>query len=208
MKRKITASAAALAFFLIPYLFGGSWGMCAAASAGAGAVAYALPLYLEKRKERNRNRSYDMDIPDLLIHVSMLTEAGLTIWDAVERAAMIGDPNRPLYQDILTVFDHVRRGYAKDPAAALENLSAQRSSAALSNFCTIVIQNVRKGSVELSTIFATQAQLYRTERRRTAGKIAEEAVTLLLIPSTIVLVALIILLLAPAVMNFIGDIKM
>ena len=207
MKRKITASAAALAFFLISYLSGGSWGICAAASACAGVVIYVFPLYLEKKKERHRNRSYDMDIPDLLIYVSMLTEAGLTIWDAVERAAMIGDPNRPLYQDILTVFDHVRRGYAKDPATALEDLSMQRNSVALSNFCAIVIQNVRKGSVELSTIFATQAQIYRSERRRTASKIAEEAVTLLLIPSTIVLVALIILLLAPAIMNFAGEIK-
>ena len=60
---------------------------------------------------------------------------------------------------------------------------------------------MRKGSGEISNLFTTQAQLYRNERRRIAGKLADEAATLLLIPSTLVLLALIVMLLAPAIME-------
>ena len=83
----------------------------------------------------------------------------------------------------------------------LEELAEVRKSPVLSNFCITVIQNMRKGSGELGEIFTAQAQMYRNERRRIAGKMADEAATLLIIPSALVLVALIVLLLAPAVMD-------
>ncbi len=147
-----------------------------------------------------------MDLPDFMIHISMFTEAGLTLWDAIARASEIGDPQRPLYRDMCGIFEAVRKGAAKDLISALEETALRRKSAAFSNFCVMVTQNIRKGSGELSALFASQAQLYRNERRRIAGKMADEAVTLLLIPSTIVLAALIILLLTPAVIGIFGGV--
>ena len=82
-----------------------------------------------------------------------------------------------------------------------------RKSAVLSNFCITIVQNMRKGSAEISDLFTMQAQLYRNERRRIAGKLADEAATLLLIPSTLVLVALIIMLLAPALMEIFNGLQ-
>lgn len=87
---------------------------------------------------------------------------------------------------------------------AFEDAAARRNSVSFRNFCAMLIQNVRKGSGELSALFAAQAQIYRNERRRIAGKLGDEAVTLLLIPSAIVLAALILLLLAPAIMEIFG----
>ncbi len=167
-------------------------------------IVYVLTLSAETRKKKYIGRSYDMDLPDFLTHVSMFTEAGIGIWDAIERSAEIGNADRPLYKDIKGAFESVRKGAAKDIMSAFEDLSDSRKSAALSNLCATVIQNVRKGSSELSSIFASQAQLYRNERRRIAGKMADEAVTLLTIPSALVLIAMIILLLAPAVMEMFG----
>jgi len=103
--------------------------------------------------------------------------------------------------DFNQVFVKIRKGATKDFITGLEELAALRKSAVLSDFCVTVIQNMRKGSGELSGLFTTQAQLYRNERRRLAGKLADEAATLLLIPSTLVLIALIVMLLAPALME-------
>ena len=105
------------------------------------------------------------------------------------------------------VFENIRKGYTKDFITGLEELADLRKSPVLSNFCITVVQNMRKGSGELSELFMSQAQLQRNERRRLAGKMADEAATLLIIPSTLVLIALIVLLLAPAVLEMFKGMK-
>lgn len=206
IKHKIFIFAAAPGLFVLTCLTGESWIIRIAAAAVCGLAARLIPLLLAGRREKIRSRSYDMDLPDLLIHIAMFTEAGLNLRDAVERAAGIGSLERPLYRDLNEIFERIRRGSAKDFLSALEELAAQRKSVPLSNFCAMLTQNLRKGSGELGAMFTAQAQIYRNERRRIAAKLAEEAATLLLFPSAIVLIALILLLLAPAVMEIFGGI--
>ncbi|MFR1517424.1 MAG: type II secretion system F family protein [Clostridia bacterium] len=204
MKHRIIIIIVSLLLFFLTSAAKESWLFRILAATIGGAAAYGILLLQARRKEQIRNRSYDMDLPDFMIHIAMFTEAGLNIWDAIERAAGTGSPDRPLYKDIAGAYERVRKGSAKDLMASFEELAEQRRSASLSNFCTMVIQNVRKGSGELSSFFTSQAQIYRNERRRTAGKLADEAATLLLLPSAIVLVALILLLLSPAILEMFG----
>lgn len=206
MRQKIAILSVTLGFFVIAVLTVENWSLRVIIAAIGGFSAYFIPVLDTRRKENIRNRSYDLDLPDFMVHTAMFTEAGLILWDALERAAGTGNMDRPLYQDINGAFNRVRKGSSKDLIAVFEELAAQRKSASLSNFCAMVTQNVRKGSGELSILFIAQAQLYRNERRRVAEKLSEEAVTLLLIPSSIVLIALVLLLLAPAVMQIFGGI--
>ena len=143
-----------------------------------------------------------MDLPDLMIHIAMFIEAGLDIKEALKKAAMAGDKKKPLYKALLNVFEMERKIGSKDFSVILQEVSEKQKVSSFSNFSALIIQNMRKGSDELSEIFMAQAQLYRNERKRIAGKLADEAATLLLIPSAIVLIALVVLLLAPAVMTF------
>ena len=204
MKHKITLFTAFLTFFMITYLSGSGIPVSIVASTIGSILLYVIPVLNKKRKNKIINRSYDMDLPDLLIHISMFTEAGVTLWDAIDRALSVGNQDKALYRDLLKALENTRKGIFKDNLTALEDIAACRKSAALSNFCAVIAQNIRKGSGELCTLFASQAQLYRAERYQAAGKIAEEAATLLLIPSTIVLAALILMLLAPAVIGIFG----
>ncbi len=204
MKQKMMFFAAGASAFLLTALSGEGWAASFIAAAAGAFSVYFIPVLRAKRKEKIRNRSYDLDLPDFMIYIAMFLEAGLNIWDAVERAAGVGRPDRPLYKDINDIFERVRKGSAKDLMTAFEDAAARRNSVSFRNFCAMLIQNVRKGSGELSALFAAQAQIYRNERRRIAGKLGDEAVTLLLIPSAIVLAALILLLLAPAIMEIFG----
>lgn len=192
-------------FFFLALFMGERVVFCTCIGATAGILFKVCIRVIEKNKEQRRNRSYEMDLPDLMIHIAMFTKAGIGLQDAIERAIRIGDIKKPLYEDLTIVFEKVRKGATKDFITGTEELTAIRKSPALSNFCNILVQNLRKGSGEISEIFTAQAQLYRNERRRTAGKLADEAATLLLIPSTLVLLALMVMLIAPAVMELFGE---
>ncbi len=189
-------------FFVVTFIMGESIIACVLIGILMGGGTYGIKKFINKRKIEAINKSYEMDLPDLMIHVAMFAEAGLGIRESLERAVLAGNRQKPLYKDLHEVFEMQRRIGSKDFATVLEELSERRKSAALSNFTAVIIQNMRKGSDELGELFAAQAQIYRNERRRTAAKLADEAATLLLIPSTIVLLALVILLLTPAVMSF------
>lgn len=173
----------------------------------ATTLSFALNKVIVQKKAKQINQSYEMDLPDLMVHIAMFAEAGMGIQDAVERAVLSGEKRKKLYADLFMVFENIRKGYTKDFITGLEELADLRKSPVLSNFCITVVQNMRKGSSELSELFMSQAQLQRNERRRLAGKMADEAATLLIIPSTLVLIALIVLLLAPAVLEMFKGMK-
>ena len=188
--------------FLISFITGESFIISIITAIISALAIIGICKLLEKRKSESYKKSYEMDLPDLMIHVAMFVEAGLGIKEALERAVLAGNQNKPLYRDLRNVFEMERKIGSKDFSIILQEMAEKQKIPPLSNFSAVIIQNLRKGSDELSDIFTAQAQIYRNERRRIAGKLADEAATLLLIPSTIVLVALVLLLITPAVMAF------
>ena len=207
LNNKIFCVICGVVFLFLSLIMGESIPFCVAMGVGCGVLSYVIIKMAEQRKIRMRNKSYEMDLPDFMTHIAMFTQAGMGIHEALERAVSVGEKNKQLYEDLNQVFVKVRKGATKDFITGLEELADFRKSAVLSNFCITVVQNMRKGSAEISDVFTTQAQLYRNERRRIAGKLADEAATLLLIPSTLVLVALIIMLLAPALMEIFNGLQ-
>ena len=201
MKNNAVCFACGFLFFCISVIMGESVLFSIVMGCVIGIICFVISKGLKRKKENEVNRSYEMDMPDFMMRVAMFTEAGMGIQEAIERAVYRGNKKKLLYSDFCDVFEKVRKGYTKDFITGIEELAEVRKSPVLSNFCITVIQNMRKGSGELSEIFTAQAQMYRNERRRIAGKMADEAATLLIIPSALVLVALIVLLLTPAVMD-------
>lgn len=188
--------------FLISFVLGENLLGSVATAILSVLVIIGICKLLDKRRSEALKKSYEMDLPDLMIHVAMFVEAGLGIKDALERAVTAGNQSKPLYKELQNVFKMERKIGSKDFSVILQEIAEKQKILPFSNFSAVIIQNLRKGSDELSDIFTAQAQIYRNERRRMAGKLADEAATLLLIPSTIVLVALILLLITPAVMAF------
>lgn len=188
--------------FFISYFMGETIYTCFVTSVLIGVGAFLIRKFINNKKKEKLKKSYEMDLPDLMIHIAMFIEAGLDIKEALKKAAMAGDKKKPLYKELFNVFEMERKIGSKDFSVILQEVSEKQKVSSFSNFSALIIQNMRKGSDELSEIFMAQAQLYRNERKRIAGKLADEAATLLLIPSAIVLIALVVLLLAPAVMTF------
>ncbi len=162
---------------------------------------FLLPLLLERRRKKQMTRMITMDMADYLTSVSLLMTAGLTIWEALRRALEGGDCKRPLFREISTAFDAYDHGNTLDQAEAFELMSARLSIPTMSTFVCALVQNYKKGSDEVATLFMELAGRCRDERRALASKMADEATTLLLLPAVIALIVMVIILVTPAILQ-------
>ena len=167
-------------------------------------VCAFLPAYNERRRKKKELRLYEMDMADYLTGVSLLLSSGLTIWDSLRRALSGTDMKKPLYRDIGRLFDGIDSGRFGDPVEAFEQLASECGSPAVSTLTAAIVQNYKKGSGEIAELLRELSLTARNNRKYLCMKLADEATTLLLIPSTVILIALIILLVAPAVITLSG----
>jgi Flp pilus assembly protein TadB len=170
------------------------------------AIAFAavfrfLPVFAEKRKKKKELKLYEIDMADYLIGVSLLMSSGMTVWESLRRALAGADLGRPLYRDIEMLFEGIDAGKYGDPVEAFEELASECGSPAVSTLTAAIVQNYKKGSGEIAALLRDLSLTARNNRKYICMKLADEATTLLLIPSTLILVALIVLLVAPAVMT-------
>ena len=170
----------------------------------AGSVAgFLLPLWQASRKKQRESRMITMDMAEYLTCVSLLLTAGVSLWDALRRSLSGKDVRRPLYRELSGAFEQYEQGYSGDPVSAFQRMSEKLCIPAVSTFVCALVQNYKKGNQELATLFMELAVRSRTQRRDLATKLADEATTLLLLPGAMALIAMILVLLAPALIQLI-----
>lgn len=172
--------------------------LCGAVCGVLGFFTYRLA---QKRKRKKETDMYEIDMADYLTGVSLMLSSGLNLWDSMRRALQGGDLSRPLYRDLRRMFDGIDNGKYESPVAAIEQLATERNSPAISMLTGVVVQNYKKGAGEIAELFRELSVTARNNRKYLCMKLADEATTLLLIPSGIVLIALIALLLTPAMLT-------
>ena len=162
-----------------------------------GPVAQMVGLYVFQHEMD----MYEIDMADYLTGVALLLYAGLNLWDSMRRALQGSDIRRPLYRDLGLMFDGIDNGKYDSPVDAVEQLATERGSPAMSMLAGAVVQNYKKGAGEIAALFQELSVTARSNRKYLCMKLADEATTLLLLPSAIVLIALIALLLTPAMLT-------
>ena len=190
--------------FILMLVGGNRFAASLVVSGIAGVAGYFAKNALQKRADNKIKQSYDMDIPELLVNVAMLMEAGLNVWEAIGVCAALGDKRRPLYQALNNAVMSVASGKSKDYSEALEQMSRMCDASSVSNFVSMVIQNSQKGNSRIAEVLMSSAAYYRSERKNTATKLAGQATTLMLFPSAAILIAMILLMVAPAAIQMIG----
>lgn len=152
---------------------------------------------IEKKMKERRNR-YDLSMADFIERVALLLDSGLSLWLSIERASVTRDENS-LEAEMLRTINEGKS--LSDPCLAFSNLAKRSKSTSINSFASLIVQNYRKGQRELVDLMRLQAGIYRNERMNTAKRLGEEATTLMLIPTTIVFIAILIMLLSPAFMS-------
>ena len=198
----LSPAAAAVLFMLL--LFGGNRAALSALYAvcfcGGICGFYDGAIF---RKAKNRCLQMRFELSDLLDRIALLLDAGVTLWNAIVIVSEDGGEGALLWEIRQTVRQFSSAdGYYYEPEAAFEELARRCADPSVSTFVSLIVQNARKGTAELAELLRIQSVHARNERRMLAKQLSDEAATLMLIPSAIVLAAVLVLTAAPAVIQF------
>lgn len=146
-----------------------------------------------------------LELAEILERMAVLLDAGVTLWNATVIVSDGSGATGAFEEELRCA---VRRfqgdsGYYYDPEAAFEEMAVKCSDSTVSTFVSLIVQNSRKGTDELAELLRIQAVNARSERRMLAKQLAEEASTLMLLPSVLVLIAIMALAVAPAIIKLI-----
>ncbi|MBO4326539.1 MAG: hypothetical protein J5950_04645 [Clostridia bacterium] len=203
-KRLLYAVFGALIGAAISSLAGNSTAFTAVCALAAGTAGLFLPPALIRRKHKKDLKLYEIDMADYLIGVSLLLSSGLTLWDSLRRGLYGMNLKKPLYRDLSKLFDGIDMGKYESPVEAFEEFAAWCGSPAVSTLTAVIVQNYKKGSGEVAALLSELSVTARNNRKYICMKLADEATTLLIIPSAMILIALVALLLTPAIVTLAG----
>ncbi|SHK07482.1 type II secretion system F family protein [Paramaledivibacter caminithermalis] len=166
-----------------------------------GAVSYGTDRELNE-KLRKRYRRIRIDFPDFINKLTFLVDAGMTIQRAWEKIVIDNEGDRPLYDELHRVWLDIKGG--KSQTEAYEDFARRCRTPEISKFISVILQNLRKGNAQLVTILRVQGSECWEMRKNEAKKLGEEASSKLVFPMMIMFIAILIIVLTPAVLQLKG----
>lgn len=159
---------------------------------------YVFDRQLDERI-RERARAMQLEFPEFLNKLALLVNAGMTLHGAIQKIIREIRKDNPLYQELTVVLNEINTG--KPEAQAYEDFARRCRLQEITLFVGTLLQNLRKGNDELVPILRLQAAVCWENRKNLARKLGEEASTRLLLPLMLMFAAILIMLMAPAVMQ-------
>ncbi|MGE5615270.1 MAG: type II secretion system F family protein [Bacillota bacterium] len=194
-----------IAMMLLSLLFVLFIGTIAKPDVGYLVFAISLPVGIAVftdrdlfEKVKKRRLAIQMNFPDFVNKLTLLINAGMTVSKAWERIARDGGKNTPLYQELSIAVNAVRSGVPEHKA--YEEFAKRCHVPVVTRFITVILQNIRKGNSELVPILRVYANECWELRKNTAKRLGEEASTKMLLPITLMFVAILLIVGMPAVL--------
>lgn len=165
-------------------------------------MVFFLPDYELKKAQKKRILSIELEFPEFLTKLILLLSAGMTSQRAMQK--IVHDRKRvtPLYYEFGRLFCEMEAG--KSVFAAFESLAGRCKNPEITRFVTLMLQNMRKGNKELVPILQLQAQDCWEKRKHKARRLGEEASTKLLLPMMLMFIAIILIVMTPAILAMRG----
>lgn len=163
---------------------------------------YVLPDRNLDKRLLCRHRSIQIDFPEFLNKLVLLVNAGQTVSAAVQKIVRDSSIKSPLYKELAVTLNEISAGIPE--LQAFENFAKRCRTHDASMFAATLIQNLRKGNASLIPVLRLQAAAGWDNRRNLAKKLGEEASTKLIFPMMLIFIAIVAMVIAPAVfqMNF------
>lgn len=173
---------------------------------GIIAAAVLFLVYDKRLEEKMKARQDQMmaDFTEIAIKLSLLYEAGLSIFKAWERITIDHEKTNDkkehfAYREMKLVIEKIKSG--KSEGAAYEEFGQRCGLHSYIKLGNILSQNLSKGSRGMRTLLAQEAEGAFEERKRLARKKGEEAGTKMLLPMMLLLVVVIVIVAVPALMS-------
>lgn len=149
-------------------------------------------------KVKKRRLAIQLDFPDFVNKLTLLINAGMTVSKAWEKISTDSDSQSPLYQELKTAMADIRSGTPEHKA--YEEFAKRCRIPVITRFISVILQNIKKGNAEMVPILRVFANECWELRKNTAKRFGEEASTKLLLPLTLMFIAILLIVGMPAVL--------
>ena len=158
------------------------------------------------QKLEKRRKELLMDYPEIVNKLVLYMGAGMTIRNAFLKMGEDYKKQKPtgrqryVYEEILLLGNELQSGVTETEAYA--HLGKRCQLQVYRKFCTLLSQNLRKGSNDLLSMLKQEALSAFEERKNMAKKMGEEAGTKLLVPMMMMLCIVMVIIMVPAYFSF------
>ncbi len=176
-----------------------------------GIILILLPMIgaqKKKQEEKERNTRLLLDYPDMVSKLAVLVGSGMSVKQAWNRiSARYYDERQkkqakssPLYEEMLKTRREIEDGESE--RAAYERFGDRTGLYSYHRFVRLLVQNLQKGTRNLSELLRQETETAFEERRLLARKLGEEAGTKMLFPLMLMRGIVMAIVIMPAMIGF------
>lgn len=162
------------------------------------AIGYAI-LYQVEKKVAERHVFISMDLPDFTNKILVLSGAGLSVRAAIIKVCKDLPKDTPFYRELKKSVYFMENG--ETPESAMDLLCMKCNMPEVRRMTSVLLQNMQRGGTDVLFALREIGNELWNERRAMAKRMAEKAGTKLLFPMMLMLLAVILIVAAPAVMS-------
>ena len=149
---------------------------------------------------KTRRKCLELSFYNYINKLILLISAGINITSAIINAANTNKKNDVFFIEISKLHTDISNNYSI--SAAFESFVRRCNIPSITTFSSVLVQNIKKGNDELIPILKMQAISCRENRKSMARKLGEEAKAKLIFPSTLIFLAIVIMIIYPALVQF------
>lgn len=183
------------------------WVWIAGLTIAALSTVWAGQRQEEERMRKQKERSMALDYPGIVSRLSLYMGAGISTRKAWERIAEDYEKknreqkkSRAAYEEMCTTLHEMQSGIPE--ALAYERFGTRCHMPSYLKLGTLLSQNLRKGTRNLSELLKEEAEEAFKNRKALARQMGEECESKLLLPMILMLLTILIMIMYPAVASF------
>ena len=172
----------------------------------AAVIYYGMDNDLHKKVEE-REQQMRMDYPEIVSNLALLIGAGMTVQNAWNKVTSDyrnirkeTGVKRYAYEEMLYTLYEIENGISQ--SAALEHFGRRCHIQSYAKLATLLSQNLRKGTSNLSALLKAEAKDAFEDRKHIAREQGEKAGTKLLAPMMILLGVVMTIIIIPAMTSY------
>ena len=170
----------------------------------AGVLYWGSGRELDRQLDQ-RKKELLLDYPEIVNKLALYMGAGMTIRNAFVKMGedykkYRKERRRYVYEEILITCHELQSG--RSESEAYDHFGRRCQVPVYMKLCTLLSQNIRKGSNNLLHMLRQEADSAFVERKNLAKKLGEEAGTKLLLPMMMMLCIVMVIIMIPAYFSF------
>lgn len=170
----------------------------------AGTLYWGQSRELDKQLDQRRKELL-LDYPEIVNKLALYMGAGMTTRNAFIKMGedykkYRKERRRYVYEEILITCNELQSG--RSESEAYDHFGRRSRVPVYMKLCTLLSQNIRKGSNDLLQMLRQEADNAFAERKNLAKKLGEEAGTKLLLPMMMMLCIVMVIIMIPAYFSF------